>query len=424
MANKQIVIDKVFSLPFVQLAMSFSWNYRFANNMDIPAMVEEIVRFGGVPHPLLVWKATDEFCQKHELPMGSIVRLQGHRRSDAVAYIREHKADFSYELVQSLENVPVTYFEGTEEQAEEQVFDQGASLQAAPAEVVNAIYRLFDRGYEEIEITAKLFQQIGKILYPGDGAKVREYAALPIGSAERTDYIREWLHTKVGSYFIKAKKLGPWVANQVLYRYKVADKILADGEVYDLPISTGQMNRLSKAWTRDSAVKDKETKEPREATWTGPVVDVMTTTGEDGAVKVDIEGGGLYFNELLESLIVAHKDPSSAKEANAKAAEVEGPKMITKKALESRKDSYISDAVKNTIAVVLGSRDVNLNAVDLEAYRIQKVFAKLAELEAVCEDEGFTAFIKAIRVQKVSDVEIAATNLNIFNKATEEIVAN
>jgi len=424
MAAKQTVIDKVFSLPFNELAMSFSWNYRFANNMDIPAMVEETVRFGGVPHPLLVWKAPEEFCVKHDLPVGSIVRLQGHRRSDAVAYILEHPADFSFELVKGLENVPVVYFDGTEEEAEEQVFDQGASLQASPAEVVNAIYRLFDRGYEEIEITAKLFQQIGKVLYPGDGAKVREYAALPVGSAERADCIREWLHTKVGSYFIKAKKLGPWVANQLLYKYKVSDKILADGEVFDLPISTGQMNRLSKAWMKDNREIDKETKEPREVTWAGPVADVVITTAEDGSIKVEIEGGGLYFNELLESMVIAHKDPSSAQEAKARVAEAEGPKMMTKKALESRGDSYISDAVKNTIAVVLGSRDVNLNAVDLEAYRVQKVFAKLAELEAVCEDEGLAAFIKAIRVQKVSDVEAAAATLNIFSKVSEGVAVN
>jgi len=424
MVTKQTVIDKIFSWPFDQLAMGFSWNYRFPNNMDIPAMVEEIVRFGGVPHPLLVWKATDEFCDKHDLPHGSIVRLQGHRRSDAVAFIRSNPADFSYELVKELENVPVTFFEGTEEEAEEQVFDQGASLQASPAEVVNAIYRLFDRGYEEIDITAKLYQQIGKVLYPGDGAKVREYAALSPNSTERTDFIRDWLHTKVGSYYIKAKKLGPWVANQVLYRHKVSDKILDDGEVYDLPISTGQMNKLSKAWTKDTSVKDKETKEPRESTWYGPVVDVNITTAEDGSIKVDIEGGGLYFNELLSSMIVAHKDPSSAKEAKAKVAEADGPKMMTKKALESRSDTYISDAVKGSLAVVLGSRDVNLNAVDLECYRVQKVFAKLAELEKTCDDEGLAAFVKAIRVGKVTDVETAADNLNIFTKVSEGVASN
>lgn len=416
MATKQTVIDKIVALPFVKLAMAFSWNYRFANNMDIPAMVEEIVRFGGIPHPLLVWLATDEFCEKHGLPKGSVVRLQGHRRSDAVAYIKEHPADFSFELVQTLDTVPVVYFEGTEGEAEEQVFDQGASLQASPAEVVNAIYRLFDRGFSEIEVTAKLFQQIGKILYPGDGAKVREYAELPPNSQARRDCIREWLHTKVGSYYIKAKKLGPWIAEQVLYKHKVSDKILAEGESYDLPISTGQMNKLSKAWKRDTAEKDKETGEPRESTWNGPVADVTITTADDGSVKVDIDGGGLYFNELLEAMIIKEKDPSSAKEAEATLAAAEGPKMMTKKALESRSETYISEAVKGTIAVILGSRDINLNAVDLESYRLQKVMVKLTELEAACEDEGLAAFIKAIRVQKVADVEAAAANLNIFGK--------
>jgi hypothetical protein len=418
MANKkQTVIDKIVALPFIQLALAFSWNYRFANNMDIPSMVEEIVRFGGVPHPLLVWVASDEFCEKHGLPKGSVIRLQGHRRSDAVAYILAHPADFSFELVQSLETVPVIFFEGTEAEAEEQVFDQGASLQASPAEVVNAIYRLFDRGFSEIEVTAKLYQQIGKILYPGDGAKVREYSELPPNSQARRDCIREWLHTKVGSYYIKAKKLGPWVAEQVLYKHKVSDKILAEGENYDLPISTGQMNKLSKAWKRDTATVDKETKEPREVTWFGPVADVAITTADDGSVKVAIEGGGLYFNELLEAMIIKEKDPGSAKEASEAIAAAEGPKMMTKKALESRSETYISEAVKGTLAVVLGSRDINLNAVDLESYRLQKVMAKLAELESACEDEGLAAFIKAIRVDKVAQVEIAAANLNIFGKA-------
>ena len=421
------VLDKVVSVPITELAMSWSWNYRFKNNMDIAAMVDDIVRHGGIPHPCLVFIPTkfdaegksigvdDAFYSRNGIEPGLKVRVQGHRRTEAAWYIITHPAEFSHELVEACKHIPCYVRHIEEGEAEELVFDQGAAKPVSKAEVVNAIYRLYDRGYSEIEVTSKLYQQLGTILFD-DANKVRAYSALPIGSTERTDYIREWLHTKVGSYYIKAKKLGPWVADQVLLLFKQGEKLLDEGEVLDVEITTGLMNKLSKAWQRDLKEVDKETKEPRVVTWNGPVADVKVTTDENDKVKVEIEGGGLYFNELLEQYIIAHKDPSSAKAAKAKASEAEGPKMMTKKALEGRKDSYISDAVKNTIAVVLGERDVNLNAIDLESYRVEKVFAALEELEKAADDESLAKFLRAIRLDKATEVLEAAATIGIYTK--------
>jgi len=421
------VIDKVVGVPLAELAMGWSWNYRFDNNMDIPAMVDEIARHGGIPHPCLVFIPTkfdaegnslgvdEAFYTKNGIDLGLLIRCQGHRRTEAALYIINHPSEFSHELVEACKIIPCYVRHIDETEAEELVFDQGAAMSVSKAEVVNAIYRLYDRGYSEIEITAKLYQQLGTILYD-DADKVREYASLPVGSVARADCIREWLHTKVGSYHIKAKKLGPWIADQVLLLFKEGDTLLDEGEVLDVMITTGLMNKLSKAWQRDLKTIDPETKEPRAVTWNGPVADVKITTSEDGSVKVDIEGGGQYFNEILEQYIIAHKDPSAAKEAKARASEAEGPKMMTKKALESRKDSYVSDAVKSTIAVVLGERDVNLNAVDLESYRVEKVFGALEALESAADDVSLAKFLRAIRLGKANDVLEAAATIGIYTK--------
>lgn len=355
-------------------------NYRNAKLMNVPGMVDTIVHDGGVIHqPIHLVRFGDEVRKAHNVAE-ELLPMRGNRRLHAVVEILSNLDNYAASVVDNVRKFPVVIWEGlTWQEAELFVLDHGGEQGLAPSEIVEAVYRLSGMGFGELEIAKQMYNLLAKLTKAGRD-KIRKAESIK-DPKEREKAIRDAVHPYLGNYLLRAEKIGPWVRDQVLLLHQFADGAPPEGAVILATINTSAMNALSAAKTAD------EKREPK-PTWNGPVTNVYIDD-KDG---VKIEGGGEEVNRVLERLITERR--------GGKVEGEEAVKPLSAKAMKDKMDSFRSAIFKGGLRLAAGEKSADFTRLDDEAYKVEKLFEFLAEVEGQFLLPEVDAAFKAIREEK------------------------
>ncbi len=355
---------KVTLVPLTKIS-DVSINIRFANNLDIPTMKDEIALSGRVKDPIYLWLPAEEWCQSNGVTVGDYVVIRGNRRTLASKEIVSEPDQWTATLVDTVKQIPAYLYDKlTPTEAEEMVLDHNSMKRIAKSEIVNSIFRRFLSGKSEMDIILEMHRIIGEDLV-NKGDKVREMEQLS-DPKKRRDFARKWLHTFVGNYLIRAVKLGPFVREQVLFHFKSGDGLLEAGETIHFVANTSALQALSAAKTEDD----------KDGSWQSGLTGIIINGN-----GVEAQGGGNTTRGVIEELINNHK-------SGKKAATDDGePKPLSKKDLADRKDSFQSKAVISAFRMALGHEVAALADEDIRAARREVVENIIKEMIDTIKDD-------------------------------------
>ncbi len=381
--------NKIVTLPLNKIATDISINVRFKNNLDIATMKDAIATEGNVTDAIHVFQPTE----KDAATLGSngkLVVIRGYRRMLASEAIHNEPDQWTATLVEAVKTIPAIVHEGmTLAEAEDMVLDHNSMKRISKSEIVHSINRRFLAGKTEIDIILDMHRIIGEDLV-GKADKVKELERIT-NPKKRKDFARTWLHTFVGKYLIRACKLGPFVREQVLLHFKAGDGLLEDGEVVHFKANTSAIQALSAAKTEDD----------KDSSWVSGVTGI--TINGDGLTAESVQGGGTQTRQVIVDLITAHKSGVVRSTDN-------GPKPLSKKDLEDRKDSFQSQAVIGAFRLALGHEVPTLADEDLKAARrveVEKVL--LAAISGLKIDNKVKVLLQEILDHNVNVTKVAET---------------
>jgi len=333
-----------------------SINVRFSNNLDIATMMDEIALEGRVRDAIDLWLPADEVADSLGSPRGLHIPIRGNRRFNASKRIANDPDNWSASLVAAVSEIPARVHTGlTLTEAEEMVLDHNSMKRIAKSEIVNSIFRRYLGNKSEMDIILEMHRIIGEdLVNKADKVKELEQIADP---KKRRDFARKWLHTFVGNYLVRACKLGSFVREQVLLKYKSEDGLLEGDETVHFLANTSAIQAISAAKTEDD----------KDASWEGGVTGIHVNGN-----GIEVQGGGNATKRCIEDLIIAHKSGKKAKKDD-------GPKVLSKKELEDRKDSFQSRTTIGALKMALGFEVPSLADDDIKASRREQVENVLKE---------------------------------------------
>ena len=374
---------KVVMVPLNKIS-DVSINVRFKNNLDIATMKDEIALAGRVKDPILLWLPSEDAATTLGVAKGQYVVVRGNRRTIATKELLNEPDLWTASLLDTIKTIPAFINDNlTLAEAEELVLDHNSMKRIAKSEIVNSIFRRWKGNRSEMDIILEMHRIIGEDLV-GKADKVRQLEEIN-DPKKRRDFARKWLHTYVGNYLIRACKLGPFVGQQVLFHYKQGDGLLQDGETVHFVANTSAIQTLSAAKTEDD----------KDGSWLSGIVDI--TISSKG---IEVEGGGNATKQAVIDLITAHK-------SGKKKATQDGPKVLSQKDLEDRKDSFQSPTVIGALRMALGHEVPDLADLDMKSARAIKVYAILVEHLSQVKDPKVKTLLSQIVDENVNPMKVA-----------------
>jgi len=361
----------------------YSINVRFANNLDIPSMVDWIQAMGGkILTSVWLWEPSETDRKKLGI-VGRFVAIQGYRRIGACKWIDSHPDQFSATLVNNVQKIPALVFSGiSRDDAENMVMDHGSTKPLAKSEIVWSIFRLYYAGHSATEIMTRMAKQIARDLKGVSAADLQEYDAMT-DPAQRKAWVRDKLQNVVNNQIIRSAKLGKAIAEQVIYYFKFTDGLLEESEQMMFKANTTALQRLSGAAKVDQDSAQFES------------VNELKLNDNNELV---IRGGGPQIRGVLHELHNSF--------FNKGGGDATPQRMMPRREVEARASSFASKALKATLGMVTGDTSTNVLEVDAEIYRLERIM------------ETLTAFMDAggFKVKTLTEVVDA-----LLNKPTDEI---
>jgi len=364
-----------------------SINVRFANNLDIATMKDELAAKGRVTDAITLWLPAENVAKQLSVKPGEYVVIRGNRRTIASKEILSEPDQWSAALVDSLQKIPAIVHDNlTLTEAEEMVLDHNSMKRIAKSEIVQSVFRRYLGNKAEMDIILEMHRIIGEDLV-GKADKVKELEKIH-DPKKRRDFARKWLHTFVGNYLIRACKLGPFIREQVLFHFKQGDGLLEDNEIVHFKGNTSAIQALSTAKTEDD----------KDGSWESGVTGI-TVNGEG----IKVTGGGNATKQAVIDLINSHKNGKKTKKDDE-------TRPLSKKELEDRKDSFQSVTVVNALRMALGYEVPNLADEDVKAYRratVENVLREYADKIKVAPE--VVALLKQVIDSNVNVTKIVET---------------
>jgi ParB/RepB/Spo0J family partition protein len=174
--------NKTSRVEFSRIEVGVLGNVRFKLR-KIPELVEDI-RQRGLLENLVVWHKRMK-REPHTLPDGTqvwdrYILIAGHRRHEAIRLIREEDPT-------AFDNVPVTLFQGNEDDAKFAMLAENLGRDdLTPAEVAEAVYQMKLRGHGQAEIAKRLAKSQAWV---SRSLKLREQACATLFKAVADDQV-------------------------------------------------------------------------------------------------------------------------------------------------------------------------------------------------------------------------------------------
>lgn len=337
-------------------------NPRTDDELDIPAMIPEIVRYSGqIIEPILAW-LPDENAPIRKIvtiPDKGGILIRGHRRCGALNFIRENKSTFLADVWGNAEFAPVIMVTGiTEEFARDLAMDEGSKKGLLVHEVILDVFRRFRNDHTYQKVVESQSSILYKALLTGNSeAKYRETLKLDSGKdrlkKQLTD-LRNWVDQWLQSAYL----LGRPIEDQVVtWARKNRDKrSLREGERLLFDAKYPLLQKLRSVYTNS-----------RDENWS-PITSIDMT---DNGVVV-IEGGNTEVNKMLTAFMEDFRNPEKAKENK-----IALPKTAER---ENVKTSSRSDLGKLYSAFFCGEDSDGRSAADDRVYFMEQREKVLREL--------------------------------------------
>jgi hypothetical protein len=393
MSVKRIVTEKAFDPTKLHVDVRINW--RESAGYDIPAMKADLERDGRITESIHVLDPKDS--ERLGLPENLVLR--GNRRTKAACEIINDK-NSPAGLVESLKKSPVKMVGGFDnaKDVEDYMLDHGSSKPLSRTEVVHAVWRLQNTMHTEAEIGERLYQLLAR--YTGNTKKAQEVTAITDTKARRSAIVK-WLHGTVGNFLMAVNGMGEAIREQLTLTSHKEDGILTKEEEvkFILQVTRGRVTELSAAKTKDKA----------QGGWE-PVNELVVTKTGDGKIdNIKIVGGGVSFNEKLESFV-----REDAGEANG-----DKPRP-TAKTLEALADSCKSPSIRAAYLQAAGKKVDNILDLDAEASRQEKLVAFLKITADRLENEDRVIQFSAKDLAKLFNT-LAVSNATVIDSTLKAV---
>lgn len=287
---------------------------------DLPSMRIQLVDGGGIQEPIWVSVRSNK----------DHIVIRGNRRTLAG---QELLADgtISTELRAALtERTPMILLTGlTLEQERELVNDQ-TQKEFLRSEVVRNVFELRRNKWDFARIATMHWERLGK--FTENSQKVREIRAIEDVGVQRAA-IQKWLRGSLDNYLIWGYDLGTLVQKCILLSVMDADGLLGKND--ERPYFNSEKNSQKRIAALRAAKKADGTK-------------------FNGQILVE----GSEFKKVMDQFHAEDYGTTTKPEVPA------GPKMMTRKELEGIAESFQSQAVRQTIARILGTEQPTLTVRD------------------------------------------------------------
>lgn len=279
-------------------------NPRTDDELDIPAMIPEVVAYRGqIIEPILAWLPDENAPIRKTItvPDKGGIKIRGHRRCGALDFIRANPNLFPADIWANAEFAPVIMVTGiTEEFARDLAMDEGSKKSLMTHEVILDVFRRFGNDHTYQKVTESQASILYKALLTHNGeAKYRETLKLDSGKDRLKKQLSD-LRNSLDQWLQSAYLLGPGIEQQVVtWTRKNRDKrSLREGERLLFEAKPQLLTKLRSAYTNS-----------RNENWS-PIMSIDMT--DNGAVV--IEGGNKEVNAMLTTFMEEFRNPEKAKE--------------------------------------------------------------------------------------------------------------
>lgn len=355
--------SKIKTMKASDLVLDLTANDRFHGSLEVlpgvkvdtyalPILRSAIVQAGQINVPLVIDGATNTV-------------LQGNRRALIAQEIVKNPDAYPPELVANMNRIPVVVYDDLSPgERMRLIHDKGDRKGLGRAELLRAVWTLYEQNYSEAEIAVLQVYNIAK--YTGNEKKLN---TLPTDTAAREKAIKRWLHGTVGNYMLAGYDCGPRVRKCMLLTDLKADNLLpkdAEGNITVKPEWDLKRNHITDLVT--ARTEDANAGEWNSTTFSGP-----------------------RFNAKLESYV---NPPANPANGAGSSGEETTPKTLTElRAFDSKCQSAVA---KETLKIAAGEKSMAFPDLDRAAARWEQVANLLRRYSTEFTDPMITGFVAQI----------------------------
>lgn len=291
--------------------------------------------------------------------------LRGMRRATVAKLIADNDA-YPAELRKAMNSVPVIVYDDlTPNERLMLIHDKGDRKGLGRAELLAAIWRMYEQNFTEAEISVHQVYNVAK--YTGNEKKLN---TLPSDPTARNKQIQKWLHGTVGNFMLAGYDCGPRVRKAMLLTELAADGLLP---------------------------KDKDGKEVVKPEWTvkrAHITDLVSARTEDS--KADEWDGtnfsGPRFNAKLSEILSGVK-PATPIDGEEDEKAGSAKTLAELKAFDGKAKSLIAKA---TLRIAANEKVFEFPELDAAAARWEQVGNLLAKYVSEFSNPLVTELVSAI----------------------------